>query len=76
MIIDLKAYFENLPINEVRKRLYTARKIKDCMAEFIAEGWAEEAHFLTLRTHLEHRIAILEEIIRVSDETIKALKEG
>lgn len=76
MIDDLKRYYERLPINDVRKALRDSKTCLQCLKILVDFGFFEEAHFTALRTLVEHQIAILEEIVRVSEETIKSLKEN
>ena len=76
MIGDLKRYYERLPIGDIRRILKDSKTCLHCLKVIVDEGFFEEAHVLSLRTLMEHRIAILEEIVRVSEETIKSLKEN
>lgn len=74
MIVDIKEYYANQPIPYVRARLNRYKKFKDCLYLLVEEGAFEEAHLLSLRTQVEHLIEALEEIVRISEETIRALK--
>jgi len=74
VIGDLENYYQNQTISFVRQRLRESKDFLRCLKLMVDEGAFEEQHVLTLRTITEKRIAILERIIRVSEETIKELK--
>lgn len=76
VIGDLRTFYQNQPINNVRQRLRESRQFLHCLKMMVDEGVFEEAHIIALRTITEKRIEILEEILRVSEETIKQLREG
>ena len=74
IIAELRDYYENKPVDFCRSRLREAKDFLHCLKVMVDSGVFEEAHILALRTMTEHQIAILEEIIKVSEDTIKALK--
>jgi hypothetical protein len=75
VIKDLEEFYANQPIPLVRQRLREAKEFLNCLNLMVDSGAFEEQHITQLRTLTENRIMILERLIRVSEETIKALKQ-